>query len=152
MRKITQHIRSIFILLTISITIYACTTTGPLTEKQIIQKNYLEIVSDTSNADLIPDKFAMYPNGLNGIYEHVSKTIKYPSTARQLGIEGRVIVSYIVEVDGTIKEIKFIQRAHPALNKEAIRILLTMDRWIPGYANGKPVRMEYVLPIKFTLE
>ena len=93
----------------------------------------------------------MYPGGINGIEKMVSKNIRYPEEARRLGISGKVILSYIIDKDGYVGQVNVIQSPDSILDNEAIRVVRHMQRWIPGYKNGKPVRVKYKLPIVFRL-
>ncbi len=93
----------------------------------------------------------MYPGGINGIEKMVSKNVKYPEEARRLRISGKVILSYIIDKDGYVRQVNVIQSADSILDNEAIRVVRLMQRWIPGYKNGKPVQVRYKIPIVFRL-
>jgi len=67
------------------------------------------------------------------------------------GIQGRVAVSFIVEKDGSISDVKPILSVHPLLNKEAVRVVESMPKWTPGKQNGKPVRVRFNVPVMFKL-
>ena len=167
--------RKTLIYLTTIILILGCKSNQPLTERQIAKKNSQEVNSDTiayreliGNSitikkvvegdslhyfqDIGPDKYAMYPNGQRGIDDHNSKNTKYPMGARLQGIEGIVVAGFVVEKNGKIKDIEIIQSVHPLLDNEVIRVILKMDRWVPGYRNGEPVRVQYYTPYTFRLK
>lgn len=124
-----------------------------LSEKQIKKRNYQEVLGDlSSTADsLVPDKYAMYPGGLAGVQNHISNTVKYPKEAKKQGIEGRVLLSFIIEQNGEIEEVETISSDHPDLEAEAIRVVKKFKTWVPAFKDGKPVRVEYKLPFRFQL-
>ncbi len=124
-----------------------------LTEKQIKKKNYQEVLGDLSNTadSLVPDKYAMYPDGLAGVQNHIRNTIKYPKEAKKQGIEGRVLLKFIIEQNGEIEEIETISSDHPDLEAEAIRVVKKFKTWVPAYREGQPVRVEFKLPFQFKL-
>lgn len=93
-----------------------------------------------------------FPGGMNAMITYLSKTIVYPKFERFNGITGKVILTFIVEKDGSISTIEVIKPATDGLNQESIRVLKGMPHWKPGYSNGEPVRVKMTLPIKFDLE
>lgn len=115
-------------------------------------KNGAEInLSNTKNKGIIPDVAAKYPNGIKGIHELISKKLIYPEDAIDASIEGRVLVVYMVDVDGYVKNVRVHSSAHPILDREAIRIIESMERWIPATYKGRKVKSEYMQPIRFKL-
>ena len=92
-----------------------------------------------------------YPGGQIAMLKYLMKNIKYPEQAMKKGIQGRVAVSFIVEKDGSISDVKPILSVHPLLNKEAVRVVESMPKWTPGKHNGKPVRVRFNLPVMFKL-
>lgn len=82
---------------------------------------------------------------------YVNNTIKYPIRARENGIEGMAVVGFVVEANGTISNIKPLRDPGAGLANEAIRIVRSMPRWIPGKQGGKAVAVKYTLPIRFRL-
>lgn len=93
-----------------------------------------------------------FPGGMSALMSFVSKTIKYPTLAQEIGTQGRVIVRFIVNADGSISQASVVRPIDPLLDKEAIRVVLSMPRWKPGFQNGKPVRVIYHIPISFVLQ
>ena len=79
-------------------------------------------------------------------------SIIYPEEAEEKGIEGKVFVTFIVEPDGNIDEVKVASSVHKLLDNEAVRVIKSMPKWIPGKQNGEPVRVKYTAPISFRLE
>lgn len=92
-----------------------------------------------------------YPGGMDKFYEYIGKAVKYPKEAQEKNIQGKVFLSFIVETDGTLTDIKTEKKLDPSLDEEAIRIVKGSAKWIPGKQNGKPVRVLYHLPITFSL-
>ena len=95
---------------------------------------------------------ATFPGGDAALYKWLSTQINYPADAAEAGITGRVIVSFVIEKDGSISNARVVRSIHPSLDAEAIRIVKTMPKWIPGKNNGQPVRVEYIMPISFKLQ
>lgn len=93
-----------------------------------------------------------YPGGVYKFYEYLSKNIKYPTMAADNEIEGNVFVSFVVEKDGSLTDIKVDRRLGYGTDEEALRVLKMSKRWNPGMQNGRPVRVKYNIPIKFSLE
>ena len=124
-----------------------------LTQKQIMRKNYEEVICPpTNDSVLFPDKYAMYPNGVKGIEKHIIKKLIYPLNALKNRIQGKVSLGFIVEKDGNISSIEVLESVDTDLDAEAIRVLKEMKKWVPGQKDGKPVRVAYVLPINFSLK
>ena len=93
-----------------------------------------------------------FPGGPSALNEYLSKTIKYPVAAEENGIQGRVIVQFVVEKDGSITDVRVVRSVDPSLDKEAIRVAKSMPRWIPGKQNGSAVRVKFTLPVSFRLQ
>jgi TonB family protein len=92
-----------------------------------------------------------YPGGIAALYEYLGKNTRYPAIDRENKIQGKVYVSFVVERDGSITDVKAIHGPSETLNKEAARVVAAMSKWNPGYQNGKPVRVSFTMPISFTL-
>ena len=93
-----------------------------------------------------------FPNGLTALTQLLNENIKYPAEAAKDGVEGRVIVEFVVEKDGSINNVRVVQSVDPLLDKEAVRVVKRMPKWIPGKQNGVVVRVKYSIPITFNLE
>ncbi|MBP9689666.1 MAG: energy transducer TonB [Bacteroidia bacterium] len=85
------------------------------------------------------------------ISKFIASKIKYPKDAREKKIEAKVIAQFIIEKDGSISNIEIVKKAGWGFDEETIRVIKLMPPWKPGKQNGKPVRVEFNLPIKFTL-
>ena len=98
------------------------------------------------------DQMPGYPNGMAGIMQYLSENVRYPATAQENGIQGRVLVRFVINTDGSVTDAKVIRSVDPDLDKEAVRVVSSMTKWRPGKLNGKAVRVAYTLPIMFRLE
>ena len=84
--------------------------------------------------------------------EYLGNNVKYPVVAQENGVQGRVVVSFVVERDGSITDVKVVRSVDPSLDKEAVRVVKSMPRWIPGKQNGQAVRVKYNVPVAFRLQ
>ena len=100
--------------------------------------------------DLV-DEMPSFPGGLEELYKWIDNNVQYPAVARENGIEGRVILKFIVEKDGSLSDSTVIHSVHPMVDREALRLVGQMPKWNPGKRAGIPVRVRYCLPIKFKL-
>lgn len=92
-----------------------------------------------------------FPGGTAALLEYLRKNIKYPAICRENNIQGRVIVTFVVNKDGSIVDIEVAKSVNPSLDKEAIRVISQMPKWKPGSQRGKPVRVKYSVPVNFRL-
>ncbi len=99
----------------------------------------------------VVEQLPEFPGGIVAFMKWLTKNLQYPPSARQQKIEGKVVVTFIVNKDGTISEPKVVTSVSPALDKEAMRLMALMPRWTPGIENGKPCRTMFVIPIVFKL-
>lgn len=93
-----------------------------------------------------------YPGGQIAMLKYIMENIKYPKQIMEEGIQGRVTVSFIVEKDGRVSNVRLLRSVQSALDKEAIRVVKSMPKWTPGKHNGKPVRVRFNLPVMFKLK
>ena len=93
-----------------------------------------------------------YPGGVNEMMKFLSENIKYPMSAKENGISGKVLVTFVVEKNGLITNIKILRGIGGGCDEEAIRVLKLMPKWKPGTQRGQAVRVQYNVPIKFTLD
>ena len=100
----------------------------------------------------VVEQMPTYPGGLEALNDYLMKHIKYPVIAEENGIQGKVIVTFVVEKDGSITDIVVVKSVDPALDKEAKRVVGTMPHWIPGKQNGSTVRVKFTLPVTFRLQ
>lgn len=104
------------------------------------------------------EKIALYmrmpefPGGQKALLNFLSKNVKYPIIAQENGIQGRVIVQFVVAKNGDIENVEVVRSGgDPSLDKEAVRVIKSMPKWIPGKQRGKPVRVKYTVPVNFIL-
>ena len=108
--------------------------------------------SDEGEVFDVVEEDPSFPGGANALQTWLQKNLKYPSQAQDNGIQGRVLVSFIVNKDGAIVEPRVIRSVDPSLDKEAIRVVSSMPRWKPGKQRGKAVRVKFSLPVTFRLQ
>ena len=89
---------------------------------------------------------------MGALMQYLGSHIKYPTVAEENGIQGRVICTFVVERDGSITDVKVARSVDPSLDKEAVRVVSSMPKWIPGKQNGSAVRVKYTLPVTFKLQ
>ena len=99
----------------------------------------------------VVEQMPHFPGGAASLMRYLSENIKYPIQAQMKGISGRVVVSFVVEPDGTFSDLRVIRSVDPILDKEALRVVRDMPRWIPGKQDGKPVPVRYNVPVSFRL-
>ena len=97
--------------------------------------------------DVLPE----YPGGMEELFAFLAKNIKYPVPAQQADQQGRVIVRFVVEQDGSITDLEVLKGVSPLLDAEAVRVVKSMPRWTPGKQKGQNVRVQFVLPVTFRL-
>lgn len=100
----------------------------------------------------VVEQMPSFPGGPSALMEWLSNNVKYPVVAQENGVQGRVIVSFVVERDGSITDVKVVRGVDPSLDKEASRVVRAMPRWIPGKQNGSAVRVKYNVPVAFRLQ
>ena len=100
----------------------------------------------------IVEEMPAYPGGEQKLMEYVAKNIKYPQIARETGIQGRVFVSFVVEPDGSVSNVKVLRGIGGGCDEEAMRVVKSLPKWKPGKQRGKAVRVSYMLPVNFKLQ
>ena len=93
-----------------------------------------------------------FPGGMDAMIQFLSSNIQYPADAQKQKVDGRVLVNFVVEKDGSITEVKVIKPTFPSLDAEAVRVVKAMPKWKPGYQRGKAVRVQFTMPINFSLK
>ena len=100
----------------------------------------------------VVEQMPEFPGGMQKAMEFLGKNSKYPVAAQEAKIEGRVIVQFVVERDGSVSDVKVMRGVNPELDAEAIRVVSMMPKWIPGKQRGKAVAVKYTMPIMFRLQ
>ncbi len=171
----SQKRMSVKILLTalaLSLTLFACNNASQPAQKKVpkvititkdkkitsrdeispSQKKAIVAQVDTSHVFRIVEKMPKFPGGTKKLLNYLATHIKYPAEARKAKIQGRVFVNFIVEKDGSISHVNVLKGIGHGCDKEAVQAVENMPRWIPGLQKGKPVRVSYNLPVKFSLQ
>jgi TonB family protein len=97
-------------------------------------------------------ELASFIGGLSGLYNYIGKSLRYPIAAQRAGIQGKVVVHFFINTDGSITDVKVVKSINEDLDAEAVRIIKNMPNWKPGRFEGQLVRNEFTLPINFKLE
>jgi len=92
-----------------------------------------------------------FPGGYAAMMKYLNENINYPTIASENGIKGRVTLQFVVNKEGIISQVKIVKGVDPSLDKEAVRVVESMPKWIPGKQNGKPVNVWFTLPVSFVL-
>ena len=100
----------------------------------------------------VVEEMPSFPGGQGALMQYLASNIKYPVVAQENGVQGRVIVSFVVERDGSISDVKVARSVDPSLDREAQRVVKSMPRWSPGKQNGSTVRVKYTVPVVFRLQ
>ncbi len=100
----------------------------------------------------VVEQMPSFPGGMAALMAYLQKSIKYPPIAEENGIQGRVVCTFVVERDGSVTDVRVAKSVDPSLDKEAVRVVSAMPKWIPGRQNGQSVRVKYTLPVTFRLQ
>lgn len=132
-----------------------------VTEKVVAQSDETEVKTASASTDQNPqeeeiytvvEKMPAFPGGDEARVKFLVENVKYPEEARKNGISGTVFVSFIVEKDGEISNVKLLKGVDDLLDNEALRVVKMMPAYEPGMQRGKPVRVQFNLPIQFNLD
>ncbi|MEK0442997.1 MAG: hypothetical protein RL403_1975, partial [Bacteroidota bacterium] len=113
-----------------------------------------EVVIEEEKADVIFDVVETQPNppgGMSGWNKYLSDNLKYPTQARRMGVEGTVIVVFVINTDGSIQDVEVLRGIGGGCDEEAVKIVKAAPKWEPGKQRGKAVRTRMRLPIRFKL-
>lgn len=111
-------------------------------EEEVVEQEIFQIV----------EEMPTFPGGEQKLLEYVAKNVKYPQIARESGIKGRVFISFVVEPDGSVSNVKVLRGIGGGCDEEAMRVVKSMPKWKPGKQRGKAVRVSYMLPVNFQLQ
>lgn len=107
---------------------------------------------ETNSPMRYAEKMPEYIGGTKALYTFLRNNLVYPDEARRTGVEGSVLIEFVVEKDGSISNVKVVTPLSPECDAEAIRVIKKLPKWKPGEKMGKPVRVYYNIPIRFTLQ
>jgi len=110
------------------------------------------IVQEEETIHRVVEQMPEFPGGLQELNAYIKKRLQYPQLAAENGIQGTTVVQFAVMKDGSVDKVTVYASSHPMLDKEAIRVVKTLPKWIPGKINGKGVNSYYIIPIVFTLQ
>jgi periplasmic protein TonB len=110
------------------------------------------VTEDTGNQIFTAVEVEPVPRGgMDAFYKFLGDKIKYPNAAKEAGTQGRVILQFVVEKDGSLTDIHVMREPGNGLGDEAMRVLKLAPKWTPGVQNGKPVRVQFTIPVNFSL-
>jgi protein TonB len=112
--------------------------------KQVVEENPNQIFTAVEQAPT-------FPGGDGAFGKYLGKNIRYPAIARENNVQGRVVLTFVVERDGSLTDIKVLRSLGSGTDEEAVRVLKASPKWKPGIQNGRPVRVQYSIPVNFTL-
>ena len=118
------------------------TITQPEPPKHVEENKVFDIV----------EQMPSFPGGPAQLMKWLAEHVQYPAVALKTGVQGRVIIRFIVEGDGSITDANVVRSVDSLLDKEAVRVVSNMPKWIPGKQNGAPVRVKYNVPVTFRLQ
>ncbi len=123
-----------------------------LKAKEVIATEPVKPKEEENKVFDVVEQMPSFPGGMSALMNYLNNNIKYPVIAEENGIQGRVIVQFIVGKDGHISNVKVAKSVDPSLDKEAVRVVKSMPKWIPGKQNGQAVTVRYTLPVTFRLQ
>lgn len=137
-----------------SLVFFACS--GPASDEDMIvstnKSAEAKSVVDDATVFTVVEEMPTYQGGTEELISYLSENIKYPAEAKENNIEGKVVVSFVVDTDGSVIDTKVVRSVGGGCDEEAIRVVSSMPNWIPGKQKGKTVKVSYNLPIKFALD
>ena len=114
--------------------------------------NPLKVDQKKDRAFDVVEEMPQFPGGPSALFEYLAANIRYPKAAYKAGVQGRVILTFVVEKDGSISGTEVVKSVSPLLDAEAVRVINAMPNWVPGRQNGKVVRVKYAVPVSFMLQ
>ena len=122
-----------------------------LKAKEVIATEPVKPKEEENKVFDVVEQMPSFPGGQAALMNYLNSNIKYPVIAEENGIQGRVVVQFVVGKDGSISNVHVVKSVDPSLDKEAVRVVKNMPRWIPGKQNGQSVTVRYTLPVTFRL-
>lgn len=120
----------------------------------LLTANAQKTVVSQSNQNIydVVEQMPEFPGGMPAMIEFLQTNLKYPEDAIKQKVEGKVMVMFVVETDGSISNVRVARKVFPSLDAEALRVAKTMPKWKPGREKGRLVRVNYTLPVVFTVK
>lgn len=134
----------------LTMTLQPASSTATSDDVEVVVVDMYPEAHDSDAFDVV-EKMPEYPGGIEAFMKFLSENVRYPEAASKAGIQGRVLVEFIVEKDGSISNTHVIQNVNEYLDAEAVRVVGAMPKWTPGMHEGKAVRVKYAVPISFRL-
>lgn len=100
----------------------------------------------------VVEEMPEFPGGMSALMEYIKTNIRYPETSRKNGVQGRVIVQFVVTKDGSIEQARVVRNINLELDEEALRVIRSMPRWKPGKQRGRIVKVKFTVPVTFRLD
>ena len=122
-----------------------------VTTKKGVKDVFVPVEQNPEFFDVV-EQMPEFPGGAHALFEFLGKNIRYPEAAEKAGIQGRVIVTFVVMKDGSVDRAKVVKSVSPELDAEALRCVKSMPKWIPGKQNGEAVNVKYTIPLTFRLD
>ena len=143
----------------------ACASNSSVPVPSDLQEEYVDSSKGTTSCSVphqpenedeewmgcIVEEHPEFPGGMSALATYIKENLRYPEEAKQKGIKGRVVLSFVIGSDGSISDVKVMRSVHPLLDAEAVRLVESMPKWIPGKQMGKVIRTRYNLPVLFRL-
>ena len=117
-----------------------------------VEVKYTPVEVEEQQIFQVVEEMPEFPGGMAECMKWLSKNIKYPTISQENGVQGRVIIQFVVNRDGSIVDATVARGVDPYLDKEALRVVGLMPKWKPGKQRGKEVRVKYTLPVMFRLQ
>jgi TonB family protein len=119
---------------------------------QTTEDNPVQVLEkDNDTIYNVVEEMPEFPGGVEAMIHYVGDNVKYPEEAKDKEIQGRVFISFVIEKDGSVNEVKVMRGIGGGCDEEAVRVIKAMPKWKPGKQEGKPVRVNYMMPINFKL-
>lgn len=131
--------------------VLACNEPEMMAQTQTFTIQYRPDYVDEDKVYDVVDQMPQFPGGFEKLKEFIEKNRRYPKSLQESCIQGRVVVTFVVEKTGKISHAKVVRGVDPALDKEALRVIRKMPQWIPGRIYGKNVDVKYTMPVDFRL-
>ena len=107
---------------------------------------------DTKIFGDVVEQMPYFPGGTKALLAYLEENVKYPDDCEEVCVQGRVVITFVVEKDGSISDAKVVKSVYPSLDEEALRVVSGMPKWCPGKLNGQSVRIKYTIPVNFRLK
>ena len=134
---------------TLSILIFAIAVCAAHAQKK--QKDSVVVIDDPNRIYVQVEQYPTFPGGLTKFADYLKSNLKYPDQARNEGVQGVVLLTCIVEKDGSFTDVKVVRRIGNGCDEEACRLIKNSAKWNPARQNGEAVRVYYTIPVRFSL-